>query len=537
MTEHEIFLAALDIADSQQRADYLTQVCAGNTVLRQQVEQLLAIHQRSDPFLDVPALEQMAARAQAAADPEQDTQPESPKPKSEIDLSFLQPATHPNTLGRLGHYEIHEVLGQGGYGIVLKAFDELLLRMVAIKVMAPELAATSPARKRFLREARAAAAVRHENVVAIHAVEDQPIPYLVMEYINGSSLQQKLQASGPFEPAEVVRISRQIARGLAAAHALGLIHRDIKPGNILLENEPSSATTKVRVKITDFGLARTADDASITQSGVIAGTPLYMSPEQALAQPLDTRSDLFSLGSVMYAMTSGRPPFRAASTLAVLKRVVEDQPRPIPEIIPEAPDWLCAIIAKLHAKNRDERFGSAQEVADLLARCETDWQQLGRVESPLELAPKNESSTKAPKTQSSQPLIQPTPTATSNLPPKRRNRAVQWATAAAILLVLFTCLGLAEATGITNVRGTVIRLFSPDGTLVVEVDDPAVSVSIDGEDMVITGAGAKEIRLKPWPIQSAGQQGRQGGASGAGHRHDERPATRAGEQREPRFAD
>jgi Tol biopolymer transport system component len=161
----------------------------------------------------------------------------------------------------------------------------------------------------------------------------------------------------------MVRLAVQIARGLAAAHAQGLIHRDIKPSNILLEQG-----TETKVKLTDFGLARAADDASLTQSGVVAGTPLYMAPEQAQGDPIDHRTDLFSLGSVFYVMLSGRPPFRAPSALAVLKRVCEDRPRPIREIIPEAPSWLCDLISKLHAKKPDKRFQTAQEVADLLAR-------------------------------------------------------------------------------------------------------------------------------------------------------------------------
>ena len=171
----------------------------------------------------------------------------------------------------------------------------------------------------------------------------------------------------------MLRIGRQIADGLAAAHATGLIHRDIKPGNILLEDGVE------HVKITDFGLARAADDASLTQSGFIAGTPMYMAPEQAQGETLDQRADLFSLGSVLYAMCSGRPPFRAANTLAVLKRVAEDTPRPIREIIPEVPEWLCELIAKLHAKNPADRIPSAHEVADLLARRLAELQGPGNV--------------------------------------------------------------------------------------------------------------------------------------------------------------
>jgi len=284
----------------------------------------------------------------------------------EPDLAFLQPTSRADALGSLGHYEILQVLGRGGFGIVFRAFDKTLERVVAIKVLAPEMAATSPARKRFLREARAAAQVRHENVVQIHAVEETPLPYLVMEFVPGETLQQRLDRTGPLDPAEIVPISRQLAEGLAAAHEAGLIHRDVKPANVLMEAGP-----RLRLKITDFGLARAANDASITQSGLVSGTPLYMSPEQACGDTLDHRTDLFSLGSVLYLLVTGRPPFRADTPLAVLKRVVDDTPRPIRDIIPEAPQWLCDIIAKLQAKNPDDRFQSARELADLLAECET----------------------------------------------------------------------------------------------------------------------------------------------------------------------
>jgi serine/threonine protein kinase len=284
----------------------------------------------------------------------------------DCDLDFLQTATQENSLGRLGHYEVFEILGRGGFGIVFRAFDEVLHRVVALKVLAPQLAATSPARKRFLREARAAAQVQHENVVQIYAVEEQPLPYLVMEFISGETLQRRLSRTGPFPAIEVAAIGRQIADGLAAAHAVGLIHRDVKPGNILIEAGP-----KTCVKITDFGLARTADDASITQSGAIVGTPLYMSPEQAAGARLDHRCDLFSLGSVLYAITTGRPAFRAPTTLAILKRVGEDTPRPIQEIIPETPAGLCRIIERLMAKDPNERFQSALEVSTALLDGDT----------------------------------------------------------------------------------------------------------------------------------------------------------------------
>src|SRR5262249_13027712 len=175
-----------------------------------------------------------------------------------VQLDFLSPSTTPGSLGRLGHYEVLEVSGRGGMGIVLRAFDEKLHRVVAIKVLASALAAHGSARQRFVREARAAAAVTHDNVIAIHAVEDDgPIPYLIMQFIEGCTLQQKLDRAGPLPVKEILRLGVQIADGLAAAHRRGLVHRDIKPANILLEN------CIERVKITDFGLARAVDDATL----------------------------------------------------------------------------------------------------------------------------------------------------------------------------------------------------------------------------------------------------------------------------------
>ncbi len=374
MNQRDIFTVAVQITDPTERAAYLEQACGGDANLRRRVEALLRTHDSAGDFLARPAIEQLAGDLSAPAAREEavsqsqtpagsEKEAESHEAEEDELLAFLQPSHKPGSLGRLGHYEVLEVLGRGGFATVVRAFDEVLQRVVAIKILSPQMAVTSPARKRFLREARAAAAVRDDHVVQIHAVEEQPRPYLVMEYIPGQTLQQKLDATGPLETSEMVRLAVQIARGLAAAHARGLIHRDIKPSNILLEQ---GAETKA--KLTDFGLARAVDDASLTQSGVIAGTPLYMAPEQARGDPIDHRTDLFSLGSVFYVMLSGRPPFRAPTALAVLKRVCEDTPRPIRDIIPEAPPWLCDLISKLHAKKPDKRFQTAQEVADLLAQ-------------------------------------------------------------------------------------------------------------------------------------------------------------------------
>jgi Leucine-rich repeat (LRR) protein len=477
MTERDIFLALLDLPDTVARSDFLSKACAGDATLRGRVESLLRSHDNAGSFLGKPALPPVQPGAGETQEVGAQSVSDDRAAVAGNDLSFLAPSTRPDSLGRLGHYEVLEVLGRGGFGIVFRAFDETLQRVVAVKVLAPAMAATSPARKRFLREARSYARVRHENVVQVYAVEEQPLPYLVMEFIPGETLQQRLNRTGPLETAEVVRIGRQIAEGLAAAHGTGLIHRDIKPANILIEAGPHQ-----HVKITDFGLARAADDASVSQSGFVAGTPMFMAPEQAGGETLDHRTDLFSLGSVLYAMCTGRPPFRAPSTLAVLKRVAEDTPRPIREIIPEVPPWLCDLISRLHAKKPEDRIASAQEVADLLTQHLAELQHPGSVQAPQVAAAE-----KMPPTQeirAAAPALKP------------RFRTGRWAAAAAVLMLLGG-LAFTEATGVTDTRATVIRLFSPEGTLVVEVDDPEVSVKIEESDIVITGAGAKEIRLKP----------------------------------------
>ena len=289
-------------------------------------------------------------------------------PPETADLYFLRPAERPGVLGTLGGYEIQEVIGQGGMGVVLKAFDPALHRLVAVKVMAAAVAGSAVARKRFLREAQAAAAVCHDHIVTVFGVhETDGLPYLVMQYVAGESLQDRLDRCGPLETVEIVRIGMQTAAGLAAAHAQGLIHRDIKPANLLLEGEPkTSAPGVVRVKITDFGLARMIDDMGLTENGVVAGTPEYMSPEQARGESVDHRTDLFSLGSVLYALCTGLPPFRGPTAVAVLRQVSDQTPTAVRELNPDVPAWLEALIVRLMAKNQTDRFGSAAVVAELL---------------------------------------------------------------------------------------------------------------------------------------------------------------------------
>ena len=269
----------------------------------------------------------------------------------EGELGFLLPIDLPGYVGQLGPYQVIEVVGRGGMGIVLKAHDPSLARIVAIKVMAPVLAASESARKRFVREARAAAAISHENVVTIHAVDEtQGLPYIVMQFVAGRSLDARiLEAGGPLPTEEVLRVGIQAATGLAAAHAQGLVHRDVKPANIMLEEGTG------RVKLTDFGLAHAADDASVTMTWQVSGTPSFMSPEQARGERVDARGDLFSLGCVMYSMCAGRPAFAAPTPLAALRAVCDDDPPPLAEVNPDVPPWLAELVHRLLRKDPNER--------------------------------------------------------------------------------------------------------------------------------------------------------------------------------------
>ena len=283
---------------------------------------------------------------------------------------FLDPPRHPEMLGQLNEYEIERVVGRGGMGVVLKGYDRELNRAVAIKVMSPHLAHNATARKRFEREARAAAAVVHPNVIPIHGVSSaHGHPLIVMPFISGRSLQAHVEQQGPLETKDIVRIGIQIAAGLSAAHQQGLIHRDIKPANILIEHDVS------RVVITDFGLARAADDVSVTQTGWLAGTPHYMSPEQARGAPLDARGDLFSLGGLLYFLATGREPFRGETPMAVLHKICHENPPRASEVHSDVPPELSDIIESLLEKSPQQRLATAARLQHLLEDYLTALQQ------------------------------------------------------------------------------------------------------------------------------------------------------------------
>ncbi len=269
------------------------------------------------------------------------------------------PPVEPEEVGKLGPYRIVKQLGQGGMGAVYLAFDTRLGRKLALKVMLPRFAADASAKERFLREARAAAQISHDNVVTVYEADERDgIPFIAMQFLQGYPLDQYLRKKGNPSISQILRIARETALGLAAAHHMGCVHRDIKPANLWLE-APNG-----RVKILDFGLARPVDtEAELTKSGAVVGTPAYMSPEQGRGLKVDHRTDLFSLGIVLYRLSTGKLPFNGPTTMAVLMALGMEEPSPVRELNQEVPDALAALIHQLLAKNPYDRPQTADEVA------------------------------------------------------------------------------------------------------------------------------------------------------------------------------
>ena len=282
--------------------------------------------------------------------------PEPPAPLPEI---TLPPPTAPGFIGRVAEFDIVRELGaDGAMGTVYEAYDTVLGRTVAIKVIKPELAVSPGLRDRFAREARAAAAVKSDYVVPIHKVEPRAdgfeLPFLVMELIDGGSLKQYQERRGLLLAHEAATIAREVALGLAAIHAHGLVHRDIKPSNIMLDRRRAG-----QARITDFGLARptAASEDRLTRSGGTPGTPAYMSPEQVAAPgEVDARSDPFSLGVVLYELLTGGLPFRGATPLETWEQVKTGEPVAPSRLVPKLPRDIETICLKCLEKEPGRRY-------------------------------------------------------------------------------------------------------------------------------------------------------------------------------------
>jgi serine/threonine-protein kinase len=290
----------------------------------------------------------------------------------------LQPPTHPETLGRLGRYEVEKVIGFGGMGIVLRGFDRELHRPVAIKMIAPRLSRNGTAKERFLREAKAAGALLHPNVIGIHDIsESNDVPWFVMPLVVGPTLQEVVEKNGPLPTKEVVRIGKQIAAGLAAAHQQGLVHRDIKPANILVDNQIN------RIVITDFGLARREAEESMTQTGMLAGTLNYMSPEQSRGEDVDARSDLFSLGSLLFFLSTGVTPFQSSAPMGIIHKVGNEPHSNAQALNPDVPAQLAKMIDRLLEKSPSDRFQSANDLEEWLASYLAHLNQPAQTQMPV----------------------------------------------------------------------------------------------------------------------------------------------------------
>jgi serine/threonine protein kinase/Leucine-rich repeat (LRR) protein len=400
---------------------------------------------------------------------------------------FLNAPQPDGEIGRLGPYRLLEVIGSGGMGVVFRGEDMALQRPVAVKVLRSELAADPRARERFLREARAAAALDHENVIAVyHVGQEAGIPFLGMQWLRGRSVEDLLRQFGRLNAPTVLRLGYQMALGLSAAHGQGLLHRDIKPANLWIElsgpglvvaGSESEVASNGRVKILDFGLARTAaEEGHLTQSGAAVGTPAYMSPEQASAGPVDARSDLYGLGVVLYRMCTGRLPLRGQQTVAEAGSPAVEPAPSVHDLNPVMPLGLSDLVMELLARDPARRPASAAEVANRLRGLEG--RDSGPAAVPFQFAAAS------------------SPTAPG------KSTGPRWLTCATLLaFALAVLLPLGYLFG-----GAVIRFATNKGEVVVAVDDPDMDVTVaeagavliedrNGKRQITLAAGEHELEV------------------------------------------
>ena len=370
----ELFRKALEVHQDQ-RAEFLEKTCQDDPDLRNEVESLLKSFDSMDNFLEMP-LPHAAAR-------------------------IIENNSAEDLIGKqIGHYEIISTLGQGGMGAVYLARDTKLQRKVAVKVLPSDFTVDAERLRRFEQEAIAASSLNHPSILTIHEIgESSGIHFIATEFIEGHTLRELMQASRAnteenptIAIAEVVHIAAQIASALAAAHEAGIVHRDIKPENIMIRQD-------ALVKVLDFGIAKLASRQNIdreirestfvqTTSGIVMGTAPYMSPEQALARDVDQRSDLFSVGVLIYEMTTAQSPFAGGSPAQTLDQILHYQPRPMSEINSNVSPDLDRVVMKCLAKDRDNRYQTARELAHDLSKLRREEESSRLVVNLSRTAPK-----------------------------------------------------------------------------------------------------------------------------------------------------
>jgi eukaryotic-like serine/threonine-protein kinase len=349
---NEVFAEALE-APLADRAARLSHACGDDDTLRAEAMAMLSAADGSGDFLEASAIDTLAHEVA-------------------VDGWSLRPGE------RVGVYRVEWLLGSGGSGEVWRAHDERLGRSVAIKVLLPNFASDADRLRRFQQEARAAGALNHPSILAVYDVgEHRGAPFLVCECLEGESLRKRLE-SGPLAVDETLEIVLQITRGLTAAHARGIIHRDLKPDNVFLRSDGS-------VKILDFGLAKLrlpgVDEPEQTITGVIAGTPAYMAPEQVRGAEVDGRADLFALGAMLYEMIGGRRPFVGSSTVETLHAILAVDPPAISDLRREVPPAVAHIVHRCLEKSADKRYQRAEEVATALEAASVARRTLSTTES------------------------------------------------------------------------------------------------------------------------------------------------------------
>jgi len=339
----EVFGSAIECAPGQ-RAAFVKEVCAGDEDLLREVESLLASYEQDGSFLEEPAF----------------------RVADEIESADREVLSAGQTIS---HYEVISLIGEGGMGEVYLARDERLGRRVALKLLPARFTTDRERLRRFEREAHAASALNHPNVCTIHEVgeTDEGRHYIVIEYVEGVTLREHI-AGGGLSVNEVLDISTQIAAALSAAHNEGIIHRDIKPENVIIRRDGL-------VKVLDFGLAKLTEHQQgvdleaatraqvTTRTGLVMGTPRYMSPEQARGLAVDARTDIWSLGCVLYEMVTGRVPFKGETNSDVIVSILEREPPPLVKYAPDVPAELHRIITKALRKDREERYQSTKDLA------------------------------------------------------------------------------------------------------------------------------------------------------------------------------
>ncbi len=504
----QLLLGKLSNRESRQLEQHLLQCreCCNRVEQLSASDHLVAALRKGKQHVDMPSLLQKVIQQAKQMPPGEETdasqQAETQLPSQDAsrvqamasrfpeEFNLLAPPQQPGEVGRLGGYRVLGVIGSGGMGVVFLAEDPQLQRSVALKVMKPSLARNPRAKERFLREARAMAAVEHECIVPIYQVgEEGGVPFIAMPLLRGQTLQEYLRRKKALPPLEAVRIARQVAAALAAAHKRGLIHRDIKPANIWLEKNG-------RVRLLDFGLARPmGQDSDLTHTGAVVGTPNYMAPEQARGEKLDSRCDLFSLGAVLYHMLSGRRPFGGKTLAMVLAAVMQQEPPPLDQLVPGLPPELVRLVHRLLAKYPTQRPQTAAEV----------YRELTALEKKLQSTPPGEPQPPQPPTSpgagvASPPSPSALPSFHSELqeipvrPSRKRGRRridpLSW--------FLFLAGGMAAV--VLLVMMAVFFLRTDKGVIRVEINDPQVEVQLKGTNITLRGVqGGKDIQVEPGP--------------------------------------